>query len=64
MLLAKIFIFFVFKKDGNFWLYVNYYGLNIITIKNHYFLLLIIKILDYLYKVAVFIKINLKNVYY
>ena len=64
MLLIKVFILFVLKKDNNFWLCVNYYNLNVIIIKNYYFLLLIIKILNYLYKIAIFIKINLKDIYY
>ena len=54
----------MFKKDNNFRLYINYYGLNIIIVKNYYFLLLIIETLNHLYKVIVFIKINLKDIYY
>ena len=64
MLLIKAFILFVFKKDSSFRLYVNYCGLNAIIIKNYHLLLLIIKILNHLYKVIIFIKINLKDIYY
>lgn len=38
---AKAFIFFVEKLDSNFYLYINHYGFNNLTIKNQYLLLLI-----------------------
>ena len=43
---------------------INYKKLNAIIIKNRYSLFLIIKTLNYLYDVKVFIKLNLKNIYY
>ena len=43
---------------------MNYRDLNIITIKNRHSLFLIIKILNRLYDVKVFTKLNLKNIYY
>ena len=64
MFLAKALIFFILKKNSNFRLYVNYQNLNAIIVKNRHFLLLIIKTLDRLYKVTIFIKIDLKNAYY
>ena len=64
MLLAKIFIFFVLKKNNSFQLYVDYYGLNAIIVKNCYFLLLITETLNHLYKIVIFTKINLKDIYY
>ena len=39
-------IFFVKKKDGSLWMYVDYRGLNKITIKNQYPLPLISRLLD------------------
>ena len=41
-------ILFVQKKNGSFRLYVDYQGLNNLTIKNQYLLPLIGKLLDYL----------------
>lgn len=43
---AKVPIFFNIKPDNNFYVYVDYQGLNNLTIKNQYLLLLIDKILD------------------
>ena len=39
-------ILFDKKPDGNYWLCVNHWGLNNLTIKNRYLLLLIGKVLD------------------
>lgn len=44
--LADTFILFDKKLDGNLWLFINYWGLNNLTIKNWYSLLIIIKFLD------------------
>ena len=52
------------KKNNELRLYINYKKLNAIIIKNRYSLFLIIKTLNYLYDVKVFIKLNLKNIYY
>ena len=57
-------ILFVSKKNNNLRLYVNYYKLNKIIIKNQYSLSLINEILNYLNNIKYFIKLNLKNVYY
>ncbi|KAF2175378.1 hypothetical protein K469DRAFT_610944, partial [Zopfia rhizophila CBS 207.26] len=45
-------------------LYINYKGLNKITKKNYFTLLLISKILDYLVSLIRFTKLDLKNTYY
>ena len=45
-------------------LYIDYKRLNTITIKNRHSLSLIIKTLNRLYSVNVFIKLDLKNIYY
>ncbi|KAF2179650.1 hypothetical protein K469DRAFT_595320, partial [Zopfia rhizophila CBS 207.26] len=45
-------------------LYINYKGLNKITRKNYFTLLLISKMLDYLADLIKFTKLNLKNTYY
>ena len=61
---AKIFIFFVFKKNNNFRLCVDYRNLNIVIIKNRHSLFLIIEILNRLCDVILFIKLNFIHVYY
>lgn len=43
---ARALIFFVQKFDISFYLYVNYWGLNYLTIENWYFLLLIGKLFN------------------
>jgi len=58
------FILFIFKKNDNLHLYVNYQDLNKITIKNHYSLSLISETLDRFNQVKQFTKLNLKNVYH
>jgi hypothetical protein len=57
-------ILFVFKKDGEFRLYVDYRGLNKITVKNRYPLLLIKEILNRLNGAAIYTKFDFKNAYY
>jgi hypothetical protein len=57
-------ILFALKKDGSLRLYVNYQGLNAITIKNRYPLLFISKIINQVQRACYFSKINLKNAYY
>ena len=52
------------KKDGGLRLYVDYQGLNKVTIKNRYPLPLIGEILDRVNGATVFSKINLKDAYY
>jgi hypothetical protein len=55
---------FVFKKDGEFRLYVNYKDLNKITIKNCHLFFLMGEILNRFNGVAVYTKLDLKNIYY
>ncbi len=55
---------FILKLNDKLQLYINYYELNVITMKNYYSLLLINKIINHLNEVTVFMKINIKNVYY
>ena len=62
--LTRIPILFILKKDSRLYLYINYKGLNIITLKNRYLLPLIIKILNYLSSSKIFIKLDLKDTYY
>ena len=62
--LIKIFILFIFKKNKNLRLYINYRELNIIIIKNHYLFFLIDEMFNRLINAIYFIKLNLKNVYY
>ena len=57
-------ILFIFKKNNELRLCVNYKELNAIIIKNRHSLLLNTKMLNRLYDVKIFTKLNLKNVYY
>ena len=57
-------ILFILKKDGGLRLYMDYRGLNKITIKNRYPLPLMGEILDRVNGARVFSKINLKDAYY
>ncbi len=50
--------------DRELYLYIDYRGLNKVTIKNRYLLLLISRILNSLSGVRVFLKFNLKDAYY
>ena len=56
-------ILFIKKKDSSLRICVNYHGLNKITIKNQYPLLLISRFLDQLGQVKVYTKIDLPGVY-
>ena len=64
MLSINVFILFVFKKNKELYLYMNYRELNFITIKNRHSLLLIIETLNRLNDSKCFNKLNLKNIYY
>ena len=64
ILIARVSILFKPKKNKCYYLYIDYSGLNIVIVKNYYLLSLINKILDYLYRSNVFIKLDLKNTYY
>ena len=57
-------ILFVPKKDGGLYLYIDYRGLNKVTIKNCYLLPLINKILDCLVGTKLYTKLDLKDTYY
>jgi len=56
-------ILFIRKKDGLLWLVVDYQGLNRITRKDRYPLLLIPDLLDHLCSTCIFSKINLRGAY-
>ncbi len=62
--MTNAFILFIFKKNNNLHLCMNYQDLNKITVKNHHSLSLISETLDRLNKVKQFTKLNLKNVYH
>ena len=64
MLFINISMFFVFKKDGRLYLFVNHKNLNAIIIENCHFLSFIMKTLNRLCEIKRFIKLNLKNVYH
>jgi len=57
-------ILFILKSNNSLRLYINYYNLNIIIIKNKYFLSLIKKTLNCLINIVYFTKLDLKNTYY
>ena len=52
------------KKNKNYCLCVDYRDLNVITIKNCYFLFFIDKTLNRLIDAQYFTKLNFKNIYY
>ena len=56
---TTISILFVKKFKGNFRFCVNYRDLNVIIVKNRYLLFLILKILNRLSRVIIFIKFNI-----
>ena len=59
MLLTAILFLFTIKPGGNIQIYYDYWGLNIVIIKNQYSLLLIRETLDALYSVKYFTKLNI-----
>ena len=61
---AKIFILFVKKSDDNLRLCVNYRNLNVITIKNRYFLFLINENLNKFSKTKMFTKLNVTDAFH
>jgi hypothetical protein len=52
------------KKNKNLRLYVNYRSLNKVTVKNKYILFLIGEFIDRLSEAAIYIKLNIRNIYY
>ena len=62
--LADTPILFDQKSDGSFWLYVNYWGLNNLTIKNRYSLPLIGESLNRLGRAKQFTQLNLTSIYH
>ena len=58
-----MFILFIKKKNSFLQLYINYKSLNVIFIKNKYSILFVFEILNYLIKIKVFIKLNLREIY-
>ena len=62
--LARASVFFTPKKDRKLRLYIDYRGLNKITIKNYYLLPLINKTLDRLVSAIYYIKLDLRDTYY
>jgi hypothetical protein len=52
------------KKDENLRLYVDYRSFNKITIKNKYILFLIGKFIDRLFGAAIYIKLDIRDIYY
>ena len=52
-------VLFVKKPERELCFYIDYRGLNAITVKNHYFLLLIFKTFNYLNCAKIFMKLNI-----
>ena len=61
---VRALILFIKKKDNTLRLCVNYRGLNLVIIKNHYLLSLISEFLNYLKQAKIFIKLDLMLIYY
>ena len=57
-LLAAVLLLLTAKPSGGIQIYYSYRGLNTVTIKNRYLLLLIRKTLNILYGAKYFIKLN------
>ncbi len=55
---------FVKKLNESLHLFMNYYDLNEITVKNNYSLFLLSETLNHFAHAKYFIKINIYNVYY
>ena len=62
--LAGALILFVRKRNASFWLCINYWGLNNLTIKNRYLLLLIGESLDRLKQAKRFTQLDLISAYH
>ena len=62
--LARAPIFINKKSDKSLKLYVDYWGLNNLIIKNQYLLSLVNKLLDWLGRARYFTQLNLINAYY
>ena len=62
--LANAFMLFAKKLDDSLWLYVDYWELNEITVKNCYSLSRIDELLNRLSEVKIFTKLNLCDVYH
>jgi hypothetical protein len=60
---SSVFILFIKKKDNELRLCVDYKSLNVIIIKNKYFLSLIQKLFDILQRTVQFIKIDIRDVF-
>ena len=56
---AAVLLLLIAKPGGGIQIYYNYWGLNIVTIKNRYLLLLVRKILNALYSAKYFTKLNI-----
>jgi hypothetical protein len=61
---TRYFILFALKKNEKLILYVNYWQLNNITIKNRYALSLISELEDKTHKIKIFTKIDLRDEYH
>ena len=57
-------ILFIPKAESIIWLYIDYKYLNKITIKNRYPILLVGELFNRLNYVKIFIKLNLRDMYY
>jgi hypothetical protein len=57
-------IMFILKKEKKLCLYVDYYILNRLIYKDYTLLPLILEILNSLLRIKIYIKLDLKKVYY
>ncbi|GKB67771.1 putative reverse transcriptase domain-containing protein [Tanacetum coccineum] len=57
-------VLFVKKKDGSFWMCIDYRELNKLTVKNRYPLLRIDDLFDHLQRSSVYLKIDLRSGYH
>jgi hypothetical protein len=62
--LVEVLVLFIFKKNGSLRLCVNYRDVNYIIIKNRYSLLLLSNILNRLFNIFIFFKLDFRDIYY
>lgn len=62
--LVKNLVLFIFKKRKEQWFYINYRTLNTVTKKDRYLLPLTNELKNQFTKVKIYMKLNLRNIYY
>jgi hypothetical protein len=61
---AGALVLFILKKDSSYYLYMDYRGLNAITIKNAYLIANIEQAINYLSSTKIYIQLDLRDAYH